>query len=163
MRSIDSVLNEGFSMRAFHRISACISITLLMLLMPSSVCAEDAIPITDLKAAEQVLSKADHTWLGGDATEAVPQYETLLNGLPEEAEPFRATITMRLARARLASGDTTGFLAALKRLAGMDYVPEHHALAAEELKAVAAGKPHPGQERTPIPAIGKVQAILVFD
>jgi hypothetical protein len=45
--------------------------------MPSSVRAEDDIPITDLKAAEQVLSKADHVWLGGDVTKAVPQYEAL--------------------------------------------------------------------------------------
>jgi hypothetical protein len=112
---------------------------------------------------EEELAEADSAWLAGDAATAAPRYEALLSDLPEDAEPFRATIIMRLARARLASGDTTGYLAALERLAGMDYVPEHHALAAEELKAVAEGKPHPGQERTPIPAIGKVQAILVVD
>ena len=129
----------------------------------TNVNAEDNIPVNDIGAAEQRLSKADGAWLSGDAAKAAIQYEALLSDLPNEAEPFRATFIMRLARARLASGDNLGCVKALEGLAEMDYVPEHHALAAKELKAVVAGKPHPGQTRTPIPAVGKVQATLVVD
>ena len=125
--------------------------------------AEDVSSVNDIKGVEQELSKADDTWLSGDAATAVPRYESLLSDLPSEAEPFRATIIMRLARARLTSGDKAGCLAALERLAQMEYVPEHHALAARELEAVVAGKPHPGQTRTPVPAIGSVRATLVVD
>jgi hypothetical protein len=117
----------------------------------------------DIKAVEQALAEADDTWLSGDAAMAVPRYESLLSDLPSEAEPFRATIIMRLARARLTLGDKAGCLAVLERLAQMEYVPEHHALAVRELKAVVAGKPHPGQTRTSIPAIGSVRSTLVVD
>jgi hypothetical protein len=131
--------------------------------MPSRAGAGEDIPLDDLEAVEQVLSEGDRAWLGGDAAKAAQRYEALLSDLPEEAEPFRATIVMRLARARLASGDKAGCLKALERLRQLDYVPEHHALAAEELSAVTAGKPHPGLARTPIPAIGRVRATFVVD
>lgn len=150
-------------MRKLPLIAVCLPLATLAPVILSPVRAGDGIPISDLKAAEQRLSVADNAWLGGDAAKAVPQYQVLLSGLPKDAEPFRATIIMRLARARLASGDKVGCLAALEQLVGTDYVPEHHALAAKELKAVVAGKPHPGQARTPIPAVGKLQVTLVVD
>ena len=78
-----------------------------------------------------------------------------------KAEPFRATIIMKLARARLAAGDKAGCLKAMALLDAMEYVPDHHALAAEELKIVLAGKRHPAHERTQVPPIRQVQAMIV--
>ena len=150
-------------MRKFLWIAACFSFALFPSMTQRATNAEDVSSVNDLKGVGQILSEADDAWLGGDAARAAPQYERLLSDLPDEAEPFRATIIMRLARARLASGDTAGCLTALERLAAMEYVPEHHALATKELQAVAAGKRHPGQTRTPIPAVGEVQATLVVD
>ena len=150
-------------MKKLLLIAAGLSFAILTPAMTSPVSAQDNIPGNDLKAVELGLSEADGAWLGGDAAKAVPRYESLLSDLPQKMEPFRATIIMRMARAWLASGDTAGCVRTLERLAKMDYVPEHHALAARELKAVVAGKPHPGQTRTPIPAVGKVQATFVVD
>ena len=150
-------------MRKSPWIVICLSFALLPSVTQRATNAEDVSSVNDIKGVEQELSKADDTWLSGDAATAVPRYESLLSDLPSEVEPFRATIIMRLARARLTSGDKAGCLAALERLAQMEYVPEHHALAARELEAVVAGKPHPGQTRTPVPVIGSVRATLVVD
>lgn len=109
---------------------------------------------------EKQLIAADTAWIEQSAAAAVPGYVTLLEALPPEGEPFRATVIMRLARARHAVGDRAGAEAALALLGKMVYVPEHHALAAKELQAVMAGRPHPGQQRTPIPAAPKPQATL---
>jgi len=107
----------------------------------------------DLPTAERALIVADRTWLNESAGAAALRYAELLKEWPEAAEPFRATLTMRLARARLAAGDRDGCLKALVQLDDMAYVPEHHALAAEELRVVASGKPHPGLARTPLPPL----------
>ena len=109
-----------------------------------------------LADAEQRLKAADAAWLSKSPGTAAPLYAALLASLPKEAEPLRGTIVLRLARARLAAGDKAGALKALGMLASFDYVPEHHALAAEELEAVIAGKEHPGLQATPIRPVGKV-------
>ncbi len=114
----------------------------------------------NLGEIEPKLQTADAAWLAGDAGKAAQQYEVLLKALPGEASPFRATLIMRLAQARATAADKQGCLEALSLLDAMAYVPEHHALAARELKEVMAGKPHPGLQRTPVPPIGKVRMTL---
>ena len=42
----------------------------------------------------------------------------------------------------------------------LDYVPEHHALRAMELKAIISGKPHPGLQRTEIPTPGNPETTI---
>lgn len=111
----------------------------------------------DAAAAEEALLHADHAWLDGSPGVAAEQYTKLLAAWPAELQAFRATLILRLARAAWAADDAAGCLKALELLGGMEYVPEHHALAATELRAVAAGRPHPGLRRTPIPPIGAVR------
>ncbi len=127
------------------------------------VCTVVSNVVADLADVEQKLNLADKVWLDGAVETAVAQYDEILSSLPKDAEPFRATVIMRLARARLAAGDKAGCITTLDLLTKMDYVPEHHALSAEELKAVIAGKPHPGQQRTEIPAVGKVDKTFYVD
>lgn len=131
---------------------------LFVTLLAGSTIANAAETLAD---AEQRLRKADAAWLSQSPARAAPLYAALLKDLPEEAEPFRATIVLRLARARLAAGDKAGALAALGSLASIDYVPEHHALVAKELNAVIAGKGNPGLRATPIPPVGKVGVRLL--
>jgi hypothetical protein len=113
--------------------------------------------VADVKAFEVELRAADTVWADGDAAKAATQYQSMLTRLPKEAEPFRATLIMRLAQARLAARDTASCLAAIKLLDAMTYVPEHHALAARELQALIRTGKHPGHQRTAIPAIPKAQ------
>ncbi len=114
-----------------------------------------------LADAEQRLKAADAAWLARSPATAAPLYAALLKDLPKEAEPFRGTVVLRLARARLAAGNKAGAGKALASLASLDHVPEHHALAAAELKAVIEGKGHPGLAPTATPPLGKVGVRLI--
>lgn len=106
-----------------------------------------------LEETETMLTAADQIWSGGDPAAAADGYRALLERLPEAADPLFPLVVMRLARALQAAGDVEAALAALDRLQGLAYVPEHHALGADELREVLAGRPHPGLQRTPIPAL----------
>ena len=94
-----------------------------------------------LAGSEEQLRAADEQWLDASPKRAAALYEDLLGSLPKEHEPFRSLIIMRLASAHACAGDRAGCLKALERLSKLEYVPEHHTLAAEELKAVVSGQP----------------------
>jgi len=108
----------------------------------------------DKDTAEKKLRNADELWLKSSPEEAVDLYEELLDHLPVECEPFRSLIIMRLAQAHYTSGNQAECLRTLVLLQKLDYIPEHHALRAKELKAIISGKPHPGLQRTEIPVPG---------
>ena len=111
-------------------------------------------------ASEKALETADKAWRDGSPKRAARLYTELLQKLPKAYEPFRSLIIMRLARTHFHVGDKAQCLIALKRLDKLEYVPEHHALAAGELKAIIAGKGHPGHQKTAIPSIGKPVATI---
>ena len=106
-----------------------------------------------LTVVESALIAADARWQAGAPAEAAAGYQALLAELPEVAAPMRPLLILRLVRAHQAADDRAAALAALTRLEALDYIPEHHAVAAEELRAVLAGEPHPGLRRTPIPPL----------
>jgi hypothetical protein len=74
----------------------------------------------DLKQVSQKLLNADNTWISKTAAAAAPLYDSILQNLPQDAVPFRATIIMRSARAKLAAGDKKGCLATLDLLKKME-------------------------------------------
>jgi hypothetical protein len=113
-----------------------------------------------MTASEVQLMAADKLWLKGSPKKAVPLYEALLENLPKEYEPFRSLVIMRLARANFQAGNNAQCLSALEQLNKLPYVPEHHALAAEELKAVISGKPNPAYRKTEVPDIEKPLAVI---
>ena len=118
-----------------------------------------------LKENAKIVSLFDHAdqeWLKKSPKSAIPIYKTILETLPEryKMQMLRSLIIMRIAKAQLASRDNDACLKTLALLDKMDYVPEHHALAAKEMKVVISGKPNPGLQRTPIPTIGKVRSTI---
>jgi hypothetical protein len=117
----------------------------------------------DLEQVNQKLLDADNTWTSKTPAAAAPLYDSILQNLPQDAAPFRATIIMRAARAKLAAGDKKGCLTTLDLLKKMDYVPEHHALAAAELRAEINGKPLLGHGRTPLPPVVKAGRTIFVD
>jgi len=114
----------------------------------------------DKETAEEKLRNADELWLNTSPEEALVFYVELLDHLPEECEPFRSLIIMRLAQAYNTAGDHTECLRTLDLLQKLEYVPEHHALRAKELKAIISGKPHPGLQRTEILPPGNPGTII---
>lgn len=101
--------------------------------------------------AEEKIAEADALWLNGSSKQAIPLYEELLENLPKECEPFRATAIMRLAKSQLASGRKAKCLETLKLLDALEYTPEHHALTASELISIIETGKNPGHARTPVP------------
>ncbi len=106
--------------------------------------------------AEEKIKLADEYWLKNKPQKALPLYGKLLENLPKEYEPFRSTIIMRLARSQFASGKKAECLETLKLLNELEYVPEHHALAAKELTSVIQTGKNPGYARTPVPPLPEV-------
>jgi len=96
------------------------------------------------------LKSADALW-AGSRENARKAYIDLLADMPAKYEPFRSLVIMRLAYASSAA-DRPQVLHALEQL---DYVPEHHALAAREMRAELAAGVNPGQQRTQIPPLPK--------
>ena len=107
----------------------------------------------DKTIAEQKLAAADQLWLTRSAGHARTSYKALLDKLPAECEPFRSLVIMRLAQASWAEGQTNQCLEALHLLDQLDYIPEHHALAASELSALITTGTNPATRRTPIPPL----------
>lgn len=110
------------------------------------------------ESVESKLLKADAAWQNSSPGKAIPPYKELVNPLPPTHKPFHSLFIMRLAQAQLAVGNNADSLKTLDLLNTLDYIPEHQALAAKEMRAVIAGEPHPGLQRTAIPAIGPVKA-----
>lgn len=109
---------------------------------------------------EQQMTAADGLWMKGGAKQAQPIYEQLLKHLPAECEPFRPLLIMRLAYAQFSQGNKAGCLCTLGQMETLSYVPEHHALAAAELKAVIAGEVPPGRRRTDVPRLPRVTVTI---
>ncbi len=109
------------------------------------------------------LKTADELWLEKGPDQAAPLYGEMLENLPAAYEPFRPLVIMRLAYARFKSDDKTGCLQALDRLKTFEYVPEHHALAAKELRAVVSGQPDPATQNTPVPPLSQAAATIHVD
>jgi hypothetical protein len=112
-------------------------------------------------SSASLLMAADKIWMEESPVAAAVLYDQLLKTLKPEEEPFHSQIIMRAAQSRLAGGDTTGALLTLKLLNDLEYIPEHHALAASELKEMVATGIHPGHRRTPVPALQKAEHTLV--
>ena len=132
----------------------------------TAVCVGETTPSSSLTskwdraAAEQTLMVADQLWRTNSAALALASYESLLENLPEECEPFRSLVIMRLAQAAWVDGKTNQCREALRSLAALDYVPEHHARAASELLATIATGTNPATQRTPIPPLPVVATSL---
>jgi hypothetical protein len=114
----------------------------------------------DLATAEQALIKADDVWMKGLPREASPLYEETLSNLPKAGEPFRPMIIMRLAKSQYADGKKPECQQALKMLSQIEYVPEHHLLAAKELMIMMETGKNPGHARTPVPPLPKAQETI---
>lgn len=116
--------------------------------------------ISNQQSSEAAFLQADNVWLKQGAKAAAPLYSSILNNLSKKNKSLRSLIIMRKAQAQLAAKDDDGCQETLSLLDDMEYVPEHHALAAKEMRAVIARLPHPGQKRTPIPKTGKAKATI---
>ena len=143
----------------------------LSLLMGSSVLSSAAgIPVEApasaneaQKPAEEKLKAADALWLKNSVKEAQGLYKQILATLPPEYEPFRALVVMRLAYAQYSQGSKADCLATLAQFDRMTYVPEHHLLAAKEMKAMVDGKDNPGLLKTPIPPLAKAGTTIFMN
>jgi len=135
--------------------------TLLSLLLANVVITAQEAPVSaqawDTTMAEKVLKTADNLWLKGTPGKASPLYKELISNLPRDFEPFRSMIIMRLAQSHFATGKKTECQKALQLLNALEYVPEHHALAAQELMAITETGKNPGHTRTPVPPLPKAQ------
>ncbi len=112
---------------------ALLSTTVTAVCVAESMPAASSTSTWDRAEAEQRLVAADQQWLANSPALAMGSYEALLQRLPEECEPFRSLVILRLAKAAWADGKTDQCREALRRLDTLDYIPEHHALAASEL------------------------------
>jgi len=116
----------------------------------------------DLAMTESKLKAADELWQNASIEGAIASYQEVLDHLPEECAPFRSLVILRLAHAEWAAGHRASCLEALRLLNALDYIPEHHVLAASELASIVATGINPSHQPTPLPPLhGVITSIFV--
>jgi len=114
----------------------------------------------DYETVEKKVKVADQLWLKNSADKAVLLYEELLADFPDTCKPFLPTIIMRLGYAYSHLGNYDDCLEILQKLDGLEYVPEHHRLAAQELKVTISHKANPGLKKTQVPLPDKINSTI---
>ena len=106
---------------------------------------------TDFKPISLRIAAGDSAWSAGNPGKAADVYRQVLTELPADAEVFRPSVIFRLAEAEAAAGRKQTALETLDQLKKFEYVPEHIAMGADELKkTLRTGKIYV-PERTAVP------------